>query len=91
MFRGGNFPTPPPDTLSFTGGPLDSGKSFTATGLGIHERTFGDRNPSDSGTIGRKFILKESFVSAPEPSSLILMVLGGAGSLAFARRFRGPV
>jgi len=89
MLPGGKFPTPPPDTLTFTGGPLESSKSFTATGLGIHERTFGDRNPDNPAIgFGRKFILRESFASAPEPSSLILMVLGGAGALTYAWRCR---
>jgi hypothetical protein len=89
MFPGNKFPSPSPDTLTFTGGPLETTKSFTALGLGIHERTFGDRNPQDPSIgFGRKFFLRESFLSTPEPSTLMLMVLGGSAALTYAWRIR---
>jgi hypothetical protein len=64
--------------LLLTGGPIDgNGGKWTPTGLGIHERIFGDTFP-------RKFELIESPLT-PEPTSLILMGLGVALTLGYAR------
>jgi hypothetical protein len=73
----GNFPDAG-NVLQVGGGLVkgDGGK-WTPTGIGIHERIFGDVFP-------RKFLLIET-PQLPEPTSLVLMGLGLAGVLAFAR------
>jgi hypothetical protein len=75
----GNFPDA--DNMLQVGGGLvkGNGGKWTPTGIGIHERIFGDVFP-------RKFLLIET--SVPEPNGLVLMGLGLPGALAFARRGR---
>jgi hypothetical protein len=88
----GAFPNRKAGPLTFTGFLKGDGTDspWTPTGIGIHERIFGDVFNEDL-KIGRQFKLVETPLFVPEPSSLIAFALGAATvGYAWLRRKSTP-
>jgi hypothetical protein len=82
-FTGSQFPTvvgvSPTSSFAFSGGTVANGSSWTPAGIGMHEF-------EDSGVL-RTFTLVETPTAAtPEPTSLLLALLGAVVLAALYRR-----